>query len=160
MSKTKSQLDAEYYQRNKERIKTRASNYYKANKSLVSEKQKEYYEENKEAILKRNGAFAKANRALMTQYHLAYVKRNRNKWTAQTALYRAGKLQATPAWADLKAVKEIYKLAAKWNEIWPEDRVDVDHIVPLKGKNVSGLHTEVNLQILRSIENKRKSNKV
>jgi len=36
----------------------------------------------------------------------------------------------------------------------------VDHIVPLKGQNVSGFHCEYNLQILTATENIKKSNKL
>ena len=57
----------------------------------------------------------------------------------------------TPSWANLNKIKEIYKNC-------PE-RYQVDHIVPLHGKTVSGLHVEYNLQYLSQQDNLNKSNK-
>jgi len=65
---------------------------------------------------------------------------------------------ATPVWADLQAIKEIYKKAHKLKKETGENW-HVDHIVPLKGKIVSGLHVEYNLQILTATENCKKSNR-
>ena len=65
---------------------------------------------------------------------------------------RAKKLQAIPKFADLNKIKEIYKNCPKGYE--------VDHIIPLQGKNVSGLHIETNLQYLPMRENRVKSNKL
>lgn len=60
------------------------------------------------------------------------------------------KLLQTPIWADLDKIKEIY-----FNR--PEG-MHVDHIVPLNGVNVSGLHVEYNLQYLSASENCSKNN--
>lgn len=70
---------------------------------------------------------------------------------ARTAKYRAKKLQATPQWANIEAIKEFY-------ENCPEGH-HVDHIIPLNGTNVCGLHVIENLQYLPAKENLKKSNK-
>lgn len=59
--------------------------------------------------------------------------------------------QATPKWADLEAIKLFYLVCPKG--------MTVDHIIPLKGKNVSGLHVLENLQYLTARENSKKHNK-
>lgn len=64
----------------------------------------------------------------------------------------AAKLQRVPPWADLDKIKEVYRLAA-------ESGMTVDHIVPLQGKLVSGLHVHNNLQLLAGHENSSKGNK-
>ena len=56
-----------------------------------------------------------------------------------------------PKWADLKAIEEFYRNR-------PEG-YHVDHIIPLRGKNVSGLHVLNNLQYLPASENLSKNNK-
>lgn len=60
--------------------------------------------------------------------------------TARSANYRASVENKTPKWADLEAIKEFYRNC-------PED-MQVDHIIPLNGEKVSGLHTLENLQYL------------
>lgn len=59
--------------------------------------------------------------------------------------------QNTPIWADRNAISAIYRRARDLGQT-------VDHVVPLRGKNVSGLHVEYNLQILPRSENSSKSN--
>jgi hypothetical protein len=71
----------------------------------------------------------------------------------------AAKLKATPAWADIGAIKAIYEKARRMTE---ETGIQhhVDHIIPLRGRGVCGLHIHTNLQVLTAQENKRKSNKL
>lgn len=63
---------------------------------------------------------------------------------------KAAKLQRIPLWVDLEAIDAFY-LACP-------DGMHVDHIVPLQGDNVSGLHVLNNLQYLEASENLSKSN--
>ena len=156
---TKAEDDRAYYLRNKERIKARTNAYYHANKETALAKQKERYDADKAVVLARNKAWADANRGKMRGYHSNYVKRNRDLWCAQTQKYRAAKKTAIPAWADEGAIRGVYVLATVWNELWPEDPVHVDHIVPLQSKIVTGLHCEANLKICRAFDNRTKSNK-
>ena len=85
-------------------------------------------------------------------------KNNISSVNGYTAKRRALTKKAFASWANQDRIKEMYKLAATWNEIWPEDRVHVDHIVPLAGASVCGLHVENNLQVIRASDNFRKSN--
>lgn len=65
-------------------------------------------------------------------------------------LREIAEIRQRPKWADMKAIMEIYVNR-------PED-CHVDHIIPLRGKKVSGLHVAENLQYLSIEENMRKHN--
>lgn len=65
--------------------------------------------------------------------------------------------QRTPKWADLNAIKRIYARCAKLNANG-HSVFHVDHIVPMNGENVSGLHVENNLRIIPARENMQKGN--
>lgn len=67
------------------------------------------------------------------------------------ATRKADKLLRTPSWADKDKIKAVYENCPLG--------MHVDHIVPLRGELVSGLHVEYNLQYLTAKENIQKSNK-
>ena len=73
------------------------------------------------------------------------------KRVAQVIARNAAKIQRTPAWADKEKIAAIYVEAQKQG-------LTVDHIYPLRGKYVSGLHVPENLQLLSMVENARKNN--
>ena len=79
---------------------------------------------------------------------------------AATAKRRALKLQRTPAWLtdfDKLKMKCLYSVAAMLTrenkEPW-----HVDHVIPLQGELVSGLHAPNNMRVLRGKENISKHN--
>jgi hypothetical protein len=59
-------------------------------------------------------------------------------------------IRQRPSWADMDKIREIY--------VNRPDGHHVDHIIPLRGKYVSGLHVENNLQYLPAKENMIKHN--
>ncbi len=63
-----------------------------------------------------------------------------------------------PLWRDINKISEIYDECRRITEQTGTPH-HVDHIIPLRGKNVSGLHVHQNLRIISSDENQRKNNK-
>lgn len=92
---------------------------------------------------------------------LTQQKNNLSKFAAYEAKRRAIKLQRTPPWLTEDhywMMKETYAFAAFRTKIFGF-RWHVDHIVPLQGQNVSGLHVPWNLQVIPAVENIAKHNK-
>jgi len=109
----------------------------------------------KEKIKAKNQKWYQKNRDLAIQKNTEYARNNTGKVNAKAAKYRAAKLKATPKWLSkeqFRQIEDIYKSCPKGYE--------VDHIVPLQGKEVKGLHVPWNLQHLTVTENSSKSNKV
>lgn len=93
-----------------------------------------------------------------------YTDPNRGKplFTARSAKRRSIKLQASPPWltkAQHEEIKDMYRQAKELEKIFFNRKFHVDHIIPLQGKDVCGLHVPWNLQILTAEENIAKSNK-
>jgi len=81
------------------------------------------------------------------------------KNAAHATRRRASKLQQQPAWADQDAIDFVYFSAQVIKDAFGGVAPHVDHIVPLQGKDVRGLHVAENLQLLSAKANIQKSNK-
>lgn len=87
-----------------------------------------------------------------------WASENKGARNAITNKRRAALLQRTPAWADLSQIKQVYEEAAR---LAAESGIphEVDHIIPLQGQLVSGLHVPENLRIITRSQNRSKQNK-
>jgi hypothetical protein len=90
---------------------------------------------------------------------LQWKKDNKGYVNQYNKLRYERKRQRTPKWADLSKIKEVYEECKRLIKEYGPRSYHVDHIIPLKGKNVSGLHVENNLQIIKASENLTKGNK-
>lgn len=155
MRKRNKATEQAYYERNKERIKIQSREWYKKNKDKRNASQKAYRVNNKEKVNKYNKAFYHENIEYYREYLRNWSKDHKGYVRHKANMRRASKLQATPRWLSTeqkKAIRAIY-------ENCPADH-HVDHIIPLKGEAVSGLHVPWNLQYLSAESNLRKSNKI
>ena len=108
----------------------------------------------------QNPEYAEENRDRINANSQAYRLRNLSKAARLRAQYRARKKQAEPSWLTARHHTEIaafYDLAALRTRQTGES-YEVDHIVPLSGDNVCGLHVPWNLQVIPQAVNRRKSN--
>lgn len=123
---------------------------------------KKRYYENKEKRTECTKKWAKTLEGKESHKKAAkkYYNKNKGKYAAYTRKRQAAKLQRTPAWltpVDDFFFEEIYALAQLREEL-TGIKWHVDHIIPLQGKLVSGLHIPSNLQVITATENHIKSN--
>ena len=113
---------------------------------------------NREKYLELKTASNEKRKSKNQAYAQMWRQANSEKKNAIEANRRASKLQRTPAWANQSSIKMFYEVA----EVLSRGGVlfHVDHIIPLKGKEVSGFHVEDNLQVLPWHQNLRKGNRL
>lgn len=104
--------------------------------------QKKWRADRREQDAARKRKEYRKNRQAIIAKNNARVKRNK---------------KAQPPWANKKQLDRIYMLA-KWADKFTDEPLEIDHIIPLNGEVISGLHTPENLQILPRSQNRAKSN--
>jgi len=118
-------------------------------------------DEYREAERNRVNAFHEANPDKVKLWNRRYANENAPKVNAKAKRYVLARGRRTPTWLtpdDYWMIEQAYELAAMRTEMlgfpW-----HVDHVVPLHGRVVSGLHVPHNLQVIPAVVNRSKSNK-
>lgn len=142
-----------YQKKHKERIKSCGQKYRLKNKKIISEKYAIYKENNKDKLKEKAKEYriinADKNNKRTKEWALNNPEKAKINSKISQANRRARKLKATPQWANLNNIKNIYLNCPKGFE--------VDHIIPLGSKIVCGLHIENNLQYLDKLSNRKKA---
>lgn len=102
--------------------------------------------------------WAERNRGRVKATHQRWYQRNLEHARLQLRIATAKRRRRYVSWANVEAIAVLYAEAALLTRTTGRSHV-VDHIVPLKGREVSGLHVENNLRIIERSENARKSNR-
>lgn len=125
--------------------------------SCASERLSEWKRRRSDHVNASNRAWRYNNIDKAKQIRKRWLDANPHWRQAVDAKRYAAERGQCPSWADLGAVEKIY---AECRDRSKETGIkhNVDHIVPLRGRMVSGLHVHWNLQIIPAIENSRKSN--
>jgi hypothetical protein len=134
--------------------KQKRDGLYSYCKECARQYQAAYRAANRDSINKWRAENADAMRRL----NRAWRQENAGRRNAANALRYARQKRAVPLWANAQAISAIYQRAADLSAA-TGIAYEVDHIVPLQGEVVCGLHCEANLQVITQRENAAKRNR-
>ena len=146
---------------NKDYLTQKKIAWAKTNPEKKKEADKKSYEKNKNKRLCVQKHWRIKNSAVFKERTSEWRKNNMDYVLSKNAERRAAKLHRTPKWLtkeQKQEIQDIYKMAKELQKIFPWEQ-HVDHIIPLQGVLVSGLHIPENLQILSAHLNCSKKNK-
>lgn len=133
---------------NPEAMRAKRRAYYAARPELIKAQIARHRAKYPDKVRERNARWSEKNAARKRAVNRAHYEANKERWRAYGAARKAAKLCATPKWAELESIRAFYMAAP--------DGFDVDHIIPLQGKTVCGLHCLANLQYLKRRDNQSK----
>ncbi len=145
--------------------KENKDSWYKKNAESERAKAKQYhienYENNKNKIVERVIKWQRKNKEKYSEKSKRCYQKTKHKKFAWEAFARAARRNAVPKWINEELKQEIQKfyIEARLKTRETGTKYEVDHIVPLMGENVCGLHVPWNLRVITQFENRSKQNK-
>lgn len=136
--------------------------YRAANAERISESKKQWAIKNADRKAENDRLYAQQNPEKRTLARKKWSATNPGGDRAAKAKNHAARIKRTPTWLtddDAWVIAQAYELAALRTKLfgfaW-----HVDHVLPLNGKKVSGLHVPTNLQVIPWRDNLRKGNRM
>lgn len=148
-----------YNERYPEMAGRRSRAFHERNPEYAVEYSKKRYRDNLAKNILPFSDWRKNNPDAVRAIKSAWKKRNKARNAADAMKRFTAQRNACPSWADLYAIRAIYEECARVTES-TGIKHHVDHIVPIRGKNVCGLHVHYNLQILEARANISKGNRL
>lgn len=145
---------------NREEVRAASNRWKSKNREQVRAYAAAYREANAAVLDAASRERRKANPEKTREWQRNWVSQNRGRKNALTAARMSHVKRATPPWLteeDRASIREMYEEAARLTKKTGIPH-QVDHVIPLRGKYISGLHVPGNLQILTASENSRKRN--
>jgi hypothetical protein len=136
--------------------------YREANAEKMASQKAEWKLKNKEHVAAKDKAYADAHPELKNIARKKWIAENPGKNTASKALNFQKRKKRIPTWLsedDKWMIEQAYVIAAIRSKMFGF-KWHVDHIIPLNGKLVSGLHVPTNLQVIPGVDNSRKGNRM
>lgn len=141
------------------------SNRYTVNglcHGCASQENKKSYQSNIDSRRERNRTYYEVNADKERARIARYIKQNSGRYSRHSAARRASIAGAMPPWLTAEQLDQIaltFIYARAWTLATGVPH-DVDHIVPLRGKTVCGLHVPWNLRVISAKSNRKKSNRL
>lgn len=137
----------EWSRKNPDKVRAYAAKWNAANPGARRAIEKSWRERNPDRVAAHNSKAGKK-----------WATNNKARRLASVRARQLAKRLRTPAWADKDAILRFYEEAARLTR---ETGIphEVDHIVPLQGDLVSGLHVPENLQVIPRSLNRSKQNR-
>ena len=151
----------DYYKKNREKLAEKAKSRAKKNVVVNNARKAAWAANNTEKVKKAEADYREANRDECSRRISEWKKVHRHMVRKYANARRARLINATPRWAgelDEFVASEAYDLAVR-REKATGVKWHVDHVIPLLGRTVSGLHVWNNLAVITESENVRKQAK-
>lgn len=149
-----------WYQENRQRLLSAAAEYRRKNPDRIADYRRWYAAKHPDRLRLASLQWRSQNKEHLKVYMREYRAENAALFAQHAARRRARNVLAEPAWlsdSEKRRIALIYQLSRTKSQ-WTGVPHEVDHVVPLAGEDVCGLHVPWNLKVIPAADNRAKCN--